>query len=254
MRAVIGVIFRPAGGDATLEPVIPLADTGTSVSPRLDLCDCQVDAVIAESYSGAALILADLTEGASATSAVIHGNRLRCRFPGGETAMSIWLAQACVTGNIMANEVAIPTQPSSTMLNSYSMTMLAPVQPFGALAVAISDNVFIDLVNLPTANADTLNTIVKYSVVPAVAGLLPANGPIGGGETVTITGTGFTSATAVSFGSTAATNMAIQSDAQLTVTCPAGTGTVDVTVTTQAGMSAASPAGQFSYFVLRAGG
>ena len=59
---------------------------------------------------------------------------------------------------------------------------------------------------------------------------------------------------AVSFGSTAATNMAIQSDTQLTVTCPAGTGTVDVTVTTQAGTSATSPADQFSYVILRAGG
>jgi hypothetical protein len=95
MLAVIGVIFRPVGG-VTVEPVIPLADTGTSVSPRLDLCDCQVDAVVAESYSGAALILVDLAETASTTSAVIHGNRLRCRFPGRETSMSLWLAQARV--------------------------------------------------------------------------------------------------------------------------------------------------------------
>ena len=253
MQAVIGVIFRPVGG-GTVEPVIPLADTGTSVSPRLDLCDCQVDAVIAESYSGAALILVDLAETASTTSAVIHGNRLRCRFPGGETAMSLWLAQACVTGNIVANEVAIPTQPSSTMLNSYSMTMLAPVQPFGALAVAISDNVFINLVAVPTSNSATLNTIVNYSVVPTVTGLSPVNGLAAGGETVTITGTGFTSVTAVSFGSAPATNMAIQSDTQMTVTCPAGTDTVDVTVTTQAGTSAISPADQFGYFVLRADG
>ena len=253
MQAVIGAIFKPVGG-VTVEPVIPLADTGTGVSPRLDLCDCQVDAVIAESYSGAALILVDLAETASTTSAVIHGNRLRCRFPGGETAMSLWLAQACVTGNIVANEVAIPTQPSSTMLNSYSMTMLLPVEPFGALAVAISDNVFIDLVAVPTSNSATVNTIVNYSVVPTITGLSPTRGLTTGGETVTITGTGFTSATAVSFGSTAAANMAIQSDAQMTATCPEGTGTVDVTVITQAGTSATSTADQFSYFVLQAEG
>jgi hypothetical protein len=249
MQAVIGVLFRP-GGDVTVEPVIPLADTGTSVSPRLDLCDCQVDAVIAESYSGPALILVDLTESASTTSAVIHGNRLRCRFPSGETAMSLWLAQACVTGNIVANEVANPTQPSRTMLNSYSMTMLGTAQPFGALAVAISANVFIDPIAVPTSNSDTLNTIVNYSVVPTVTGLSPANGPTPGGGTVTITGTGFISATAVSFGPTAATNMTIQSDTQMTVTCPAGSGTVDVTVTTQAGTSATSSADQFTYFVV----
>jgi hypothetical protein len=67
---------------------------------------------------------------------------------------------------------------------------------------------------------------------------------------VTITGTGFISATAVSFGPTAATNMTIQSDTQMTVTCPAGSGTVDVTVTTQAGTSATSSADQFTYFVV----
>jgi hypothetical protein len=251
MQAVIGGIFKPVGG-VTVEPVIPLADTGISVSPRLDLCDCQVDAVVAESYSGAALILVDLAETASTTSAVIHGNRLRCRFPGGETSMSLWLAQACVTGNIVANEVAFPTQPSSTMLSSYSITMLAPVMPFGAVAVAISDNVFIDKVAVPTSNSATLNTIINYSEVPTVTGLSPDNGLATGGETATITGTGFASATAVSFGSTAATNMAIQSDTQMTVTCPGGTGTVDVTVTTQAGTSATSPADQFSYFVLKA--
>lgn len=250
MQAVIGVILQPVGG-VTVEPVIPLADTGISVSPRLDMCDCQVDAVIAESYSGAALILVDLAENASTTSAVIHDNRLRCRFPGGETSMCLWLVQACVTGNIVANEVPIPTQPSSTMPNSFSMTMVGTATPFGAIAVAVSGNVFIDPAAVPTSTSATLNTIINYSVVPAVTGLSPVNGLVTGGETVTVTGTGFTSATAVSFGPNAATNMAIQSDTQLTVTCPAGTGTVDVTVTTQAGTSATSPADQFSYIILK---
>ena len=117
---VLSTIFTlPAGAAAA---VIALADTGTSVSPRLDLADCQVDAVIADSYSGAALIMADLTQdplfpsgvapGAAVASMVMHGNRFRCRFPLGETALGFALAEASVTGNIIANEVAVPAHPA----------------------------------------------------------------------------------------------------------------------------------------------
>ena len=60
---------------------------------------------------------------------------------------------------------------------------------------------------------------------------------------MTITGTGFTGATAVDFGTTAATNLTVVSDTQITATSPAGTGTVDVTVTT--------PGGDVGHFVGR---
>ena len=73
-----------------------------------------------------------------------------------------------------------------------------------------------------------------------------------GGEHVTVTGTGFTGATGVNFGQVAASNLAVASDTQLTVTSPPGAaaGTVDVTVTTPAGTSSASAADQFTYEVL----
>jgi hypothetical protein len=65
---------------------------------------------------------------------------------------------------------------------------------------------------------------------------------------VTVTGSGFTGTTAVSFGTAAAPNLAVASDTQLTVTSPPGAaGTVDVTVTTPAGTSATTPAGQYTY-------
>ena len=68
-----------------------------------------------------------------------------------------------------------------------------------------------------------------------VTGISPVSGPSTGGTNVTITGTGFTGATSVSFGSTAANNVNVKSDTQITVTSPAGRGTVDVIVTTPAG-------------------
>ena len=52
---------------------------------------------------------------------------------------------------------------------------------------------------------------------------------------MTITGTRFTGATAVDFGTTAATNVTVVSDTTITADSPAGTGIVDVTVTTPGG-------------------
>ncbi|WP_295854411.1 IPT/TIG domain-containing protein [Tardiphaga sp.] len=64
---------------------------------------------------------------------------------------------------------------------------------------------------------------------------------------MTITGTGFTGATAVNFGATPATGFTLNSATSITATSPAGTGTVDVRVTTAGGTSATSAADQFTY-------
>ncbi|MFF8786351.1 IPT/TIG domain-containing protein, partial [Streptomyces sp. NPDC015125] len=54
---------------------------------------------------------------------------------------------------------------------------------------------------------------------------------------MTVTGTGFTGATAVRFGATPAPSFTVVSDTQITATTPPGTGTVQVTVTTPIGIS-----------------
>ena len=89
----------------------------------------------------------------------------------------------------------------------------------------------------------------KFTYVPAptVSGLSPTQGPAAGNTTVTITGTGFTGASAVSFGGTAALSYSVVSATEITAKSPVGTGTVDVTVTTVGGTSATSSADQFTY-------
>ena len=242
----IGVVFEPVGGETAVESAIPVADTGVSVSLRLDVCDCQIDAIIAESYSGAGLLLADLTQSASA-SALAHGNRIRSRFPSGSAALGVWLAEVSVTGNIVANEAAIPVLASETIPNSYSMALVATPTPLGAVTVATAGNVFIDPPILPGQAGQALNTVVNYSAVPAVTGISPSEGLVSGGTSVAVTGTGFTAASGVSFGSAGATAVTVASDSEITATSPAGTGTVDVTVTTPAGTSPTSAADQFTY-------
>ena len=88
----------------------------------------------------------------------------------------------------------------------------------------------------------------EYTLVtPTVTGLNPTDGPPAGGTEVTITGTGFTGATAVEFGSTPATGFIVNSDTSITGDSPAGSGAVDVTVITGGGTSATAPADQFTY-------
>ena len=87
-----------------------------------------------------------------------------------------------------------------------------------------------------------------YVASPAVTGVSPASGPAAGGTSVTITGTNFTGATAVKFGTKAASNVKVNSSGtQITATSPAGRGTVDVTVTTPGGASPTSTADKFNY-------
>ena len=82
---------------------------------------------------------------------------------------------------------------------------------------------------------------------PTVTSVSPTSGPAGGGNTVTIDGTSFLAATALKFGTTAATTFTVISFSSITATAPAGTGTVDVTVTTPLGTSATSSADQYTY-------
>jgi hypothetical protein len=92
----------------------------------------------------------------------------------------------------------------------------------------------------------------KHLVVPpVVTGVNPATGVILGGETVTVTGSGFTNATAVKFGTKPTTSLTVVNDTRLTVPSPKATtiGPVDVTVTTPAGTSATSPADHFTYTI-----
>jgi hypothetical protein len=82
---------------------------------------------------------------------------------------------------------------------------------------------------------------------PTLVSLAPNDGPLAGGTPVTVTGTNFTGATSVQFGTTPATSFTVNSATQITATSPAGSGTVDVLVTTPAGTSAASVADKFAY-------
>jgi hypothetical protein len=100
------------------------------------------------------------------------------------------------------------------------------------------------------ANTSAISSQFTYFAPPTITGLSRTAGPNGGGSSVTITGTNFTTtgATTVVFGTNNATTFLVVNSTQITATSPAGTGAVDVRVTNQGGTSQNVDADNFTYF------
>ena len=126
-----------------------------------------------------------------------------------------------------------------TINNANSITVVSPPGN-GVVDVTVTANGETS----PPTPADQFT----YPVLPAVTSINPTSGTAAGGTLVTITGTGFTGATAVDFGTNnPATNLTVLSDDSVTADSPPGSGVVDVTVMTPGGTSLTSPADQFTY-------
>ena len=95
-----------------------------------------------------------------------------------------------------------------------------------------------------TSSADQF-TYQAPPATPSVSAVTPNTGPAAGGTPVTISGSNLSAGT-VAFGSTAATGVSCTAGS-CTATAPAGSGTVDVSVSTTGGTSATSSADQFTY-------
>lgn len=83
--------------------------------------------------------------------------------------------------------------------------------------------------------------------IPVVTSVGPQFGPSAGGTTVTIAGTALADATSVKFGATPAASFTITESGAIEAVAPAGSGTVDVTVTTPSGTSPATASDRFTY-------
>jgi hypothetical protein len=131
---------------------------------------------------------------------------------------------------------------SFTVNNSGSISAVAPAGS-GSVDVTVTTTAGTSA----TSIADRY-TYTSSSSGPTVSSVSPAGGPTMGGSTVTITGSGFTGAIYVMFGSVFAQSFTVNSDSSITATVPADVaGTVNVTVATAAGTSSTSAADQFSY-------
>lgn len=129
---------------------------------------------------------------------------------------------------------------SFTVNSSTQITATAPAGAAGTVDVRAT--------NSSGTSPNTAADDYTYTGGPTITSISPVTGPVTGGTTVTITGTGFTGATAVKFGTTNATTFTVLSSTTITAVSPAHTaGTVDVSVTTPAGTTANTAADDFTY-------
>lgn len=147
-----------------------------------------------------------------------------------------------ITGTGLGETSTVSFGGVSASFTQDSATQVTAVSPAGAAGVV---NVVVTTPggDSPASAADEFT----YAPTPTVTSVSPAAGPTGGGNTVTIAGTGLTGATAVKFGASNASSFTVNSATQITATVPAGSGIVDVTVTTAGGTSSVSVADKYSY-------
>ncbi|MDQ0935157.1 IPT/TIG domain-containing protein [Streptomyces turgidiscabies] len=127
---------------------------------------------------------------------------------------------------------------SFTVDSATQITAVAPAHAAGAAAVTVTT---------PGGTSNPLTFTYLSLAAPSVTGLSPAQGPVTGGTTLTLTGTDFTGATAVRFNGTAATSFTVNSTTQITAVAPAhAAGAAAVTVTTPGGTS--NPDNPNAYF------
>jgi hypothetical protein len=149
-----------------------------------------------------------------------------------------------ITGTGLTGATAVRFGPANavsyTVTSATQITAVTPAGSIGPVLVRVTSP-------SGTSNATVTFTYTPLSL-PAVTGLSPSSGPTSGGTMVTVTGTDFSGATQVRFGSADATSFSVLSPTQITAVSPPGAaGAVPVTVTTPAGTSAAAPASYFFY-------
>lgn len=127
-----------------------------------------------------------------------------------------------------------------TVVNDTTIVAIAPAQGLGSVHVRVTVGAF--------TSATTSSSLYTYgTAAPVITGIAPGAGPVIGGTAVTITGTGFTGASTVAFGSLAA-SFSVVSDSTILAIAPAqAAGPVNVRVTTALGTSAVNTASVYTY-------
>jgi hypothetical protein len=250
---VAGFTLNPSTGDAPL--TVTFTDTSTGGTPSNwfmdfgDLSNSSSPSPWSHTYTVVGTYTANLTVSnyfgpSSATNQVtvnpptVTGISPTSGALAGGTSVAI-------TGTGFTSATAVKfggTPATSFTVNSATLiTAISPAHSAGTVDVTVT---------IPGGtSAISINDQYTYSAAPTVTGISPTSGPAAGGTSVTITGTGFTGATAVKFGGTSATSFTVNSATSITAISPAKAtgGTVDVTVTTPGGTSATSVNDRFTY-------
>ncbi len=208
--------------------------------------DTQITAIAPPGAAGPVDITVSTVGGTSATSA---GDRFT--YAQAPTTASITPTtgpsaggtQITLTGTHLsaASTVKFGNQ-SATGVSVVSDTQLTAISPPGTGTVDLT-------VTTPGGTSAITGTArFSYAGVPSITGLSTQHGPVAGGTQVLISGSGFTAATSVKFGTAEAAGFTVDSATRITANAPPGSsGIVSVSVTTPEGTSPASAVAQFRY-------
>ena len=137
---------------------------------------------------------------------------------------------------------------SYTVDSNTKITAIAPAHLEGPLDIVVTSPAG----STPVVPEDIYTYILAGSPAPVTSSLSPTMGPIEGGTTVVITGSGFnvvSGAAGVKFGTLNAASYVVNSDTKITAKTAAHTaGVVDVTITSPSGTSALVIADRYTYF------
>jgi alpha-tubulin suppressor-like RCC1 family protein len=142
-------------------------------------------------------------------------------------------------------------QDSAALLNTGSV-MAWGVNKWGTLGNGTTGNpsavpvAVAGITKVASLSAGGFHMVAYGEPIPVITAVSPNKAPLSG-TSVTISGANLTGATAVKFGAAEATTFTVNSETSITASAPAGTGTVDVRVTTPAGTSPISSGDHFTY-------
>ena len=127
-----------------------------------------------------------------------------------------------------------------TVVNATTITVVSPAEAAGAHNIQVTT---------PSGtSAKVAADEFTFEGAPSVTGVSPSSGPVSGGTTVTLTGTNFSGATQVVFGTVAGTGLTVVNATTITVVSPAeAAGAHNIQVTTPSGTSAKVAADEFTF-------
>jgi hypothetical protein len=147
-----------------------------------------------------------------------------------------------ITGTGFVNGVTVSIGGSAatgvTFISSSSLTATTPAHAAGVVNVVVTN---------PDTQAGTGTSLFTYANAPTVSAISPTGGPLAGGTSVTITGTGFSSGASVTLGGASATSVTVVSATSITATTPAHAAGVISVVVTNPDTQIGTGSGLFTY-------
>lgn len=149
-----------------------------------------------------------------------------------------------ITGTGLLYTTAVSFTQGTTTVNASSFAILSSTQVAAVVppAPVSAGPASVNVTN--GAGTSAIPLTYTYNLViplPVVTGAVPNTGPAAGGNSVALTGSGFTFATQVRFGTTPALSFIVTNDTSITAIGPPGSGTVTITVSGPSGTGTGVP-------------